>query len=133
MDSHRLDPWTRWLVKEHDLRHPDTRAMLLFLLHMAHYDNVAIEKNQSWIRRVLSARSCETHPMSFHDATALWVMHHLRRELEAHDRARQSTTYTGHGGAASDLDDAAEAGRRQTQRGGGGAWRAFCSECMRAG
>ena len=44
MDGHRLDPWTRWLVETHGLRHPDTRAMLVLLLHMANYDNVTVEK-----------------------------------------------------------------------------------------
>ena len=88
-----------------------------------------IESRHASVRRILTARSVQTHPMAFPDLSGQWLFQQFRTQRRAARTGRQ--TMRGRGvpkasAAGSRKRKRSSSGKRQRTRAGcGGAWRAW--------
>ena len=126
-----LDGWTKSLLaKFPDLNNGECQHVLATVAALVKVDTSDLESRHASIRRMLVARSVQTHSLSFSDLSAQWVFQQHRTAQKRTSGARLfGKGQQGASRAAKKRADAksrskASAGRKQ-KSGFGGAWRAW--------
>lgn len=125
-----MDAWSRRFVQTNDLLSEEARQKLTLLSTMISVDIVRIECLHASIRRLLEARSLQTHRCELERLSAEWVAMQFRQRPCTAGQHRTSTTADGpmQDSSLTDPGSPGPSAVSKARRGGGGTWRAFVSE-----
>lgn len=123
------DQWVRAFVKKYPtMCEPEVLPTLHMLAELLPVGISHIESLHASIRRVLTAKSVQTHRMRLHELSAHWICHQFRswQRQSTPQAAKGPRTRTSHGGRPGDSGVKAKwRSKAHGERGAGGPWRAW--------